>query len=222
MRRAMTMPMKTDREYRSMELRAASKTEEKEEFIVEGYATTFGDSYELYRDGNYIVMENVDKDAFKNTDMSDVVFQIDHEGRVYARTRNGSLGLEVDEHGLKTRTNLGLTESSRGVYEDIDAGLYDRMSFAFTVKKDSYTEEERDDGTVILTRSILEVGKLYDVSAVSFPANPNTDISARSKDAIDGEIKRFEAERLHEQEIEETRRSLKDQISRILEDKNND
>ena len=167
-------------------------------------------------------MENVDKDAFKNTDMSDVVFQIDHEGRVYARTRNGSLGLEIDEHGLKTRTNLGLTESSRSVYEDIDAGLYDRMSFAFTVKKDSYTEEERDDGTVILTRTILEVGKLYDVSAVSFPANPNTDISARTKDGIDGEIKRFEAERLHEQEIRESRMRLKEQISRILEEKDND
>lgn len=217
----MTMPMKTDREYRSMELRAVERTEEKD-YIVEGYATTFGDSYELFRDGNYIVMENVDKDAFKNTDMSDVVFQIDHEGRVYARTRNGSLGLETDEHGLKTRTNLGLTESSRSVYEDIDAGLYDRMSFAFTVKKDSYTEEERDDGTVILTRTILEVGKLYDVSAVSFPANPNTDISARTKDGIDGEIKRFEAERLHEQEIRESRTRLKEQISRILEEKSND
>ena len=214
------MPMKNDREYRSMEMRAV-KSEEKD-YIVEGYATTFGDSYELYRDGNYIVMENVDKDAFKNTDMSDVIFQIDHEGRVYARNRNGSLNLKVDEHGLKTRANLGLTESSRSVYEDIDAGLYDRMSFAFTVTKDSYTEEEREDGTVVLTRTILSVGKLYDVSAVSFPANPNTDISARSKDAIDGEIKRFEAERLHEQKITEMRNSIKEQISRITEVKANE
>ena len=215
------MPMKTDREYRSMELRAVPQGESKD-YIVEGYATTFNDTYELFRDGNYIVMENVDKDAFNNTDMSDVIFQIDHEGRVYARTRNNSLSLEVDDHGLKTRTNLGLTESSRSVYEDIDAGLYDRMSFAFTVTKDSYTEEERADGTVILTRSILEVGKLYDVSAVSFPANPNTDISARSKDAIDGEIKRFEAERLHEQEITELRNSIKEKISRIMEDTSNE
>lgn len=215
------MPIKTDREYRSMELRTAEQTEEKS-YIVEGYATTFGDTYELFRDGHYIVQENVDKDAFKNTDMSDVIFQIDHEGRVYARTRNGSLGLEIDEHGLKTRTDLGLTESSRSVYEDIDAGLYDRMSFAFTVTKDSYIEEEMENGDVILTRTILEVGKLYDVSAVSFPANPNTDISARSKESIDGEIKRFEAERLHEKEISETRQSLKDQISRIMEDKSND
>ena len=210
------MPHKENTEYRSMELRAAPQTEEKS-YIVEGYATTFGDDYELYRDGNYIVMENVDKDAFKNTDMSDVIFQIDHEGRVYARTRNDSLKLEIDEHGLKTRTDLGLTESSRSVYEDIDAGLYDRMSFAFTVTKESYTEEEREDGTVILTRSILEVGKLYDVSAVSFPANPNTDISARSKESLDGEIKRFEAERLHEKEIQEKRTAVLEKLNSILE-----
>ena len=215
------MPKKTDREYRSMELRTSEQGEEKS-YIVEGYATTFNDTYELFRDGNYIVMENVDRDAFKNADMSDVIFQLDHEGRVYARTRNDSLKLTIDEHGLKTRTDLGLTESSRSVYEDIEAGLYDRMSFAFTVTKDSYTEEEREDGTVILTRSILEVGKLYDVSAVSFPANPNTDISARSKDAIDGEIKRFEAERLHEKELQEKRTALLDQISRIKGEKDND
>lgn len=213
------MPIKDNREYRTMELRKAEVQEgEEKNYVVEGYATTFGDTYELYRYGNYIVMENVDKDAFKDTDMSDVIFQIDHQGRVYARTRNGSLDLSTDEHGLKTRTDLGLTESSRSVFEDIDAGLYDRMSFAFTVTKDSYTEEEREDGTVILTRSILSIGKLYDVSAVSFPANPNTDISARSKDAIDGEIKRFEAERLQAQRIKESRQALRDQISKILED----
>ena len=207
------MPVTSDREYRSMELRAAVREENEQSFIVEGYATTFGDTYELYRDGNYIVKENVDRNAFANTDMTDVVFQIDHEGRVYARTRNGSLGLEIDEHGLKTRTDLGLTESSRSVYEDINAGLYDRMSFAFTVTKDSYAEEEQSDGSVILTRTILEVGKLYDVSAVSFPANPYTAISARSKDAIDGEIKRIEAERLHEQEIKEMRSRILDRLN---------
>lgn len=91
------------------------------------------------------------------------------------------------------------------------------MSFAFTVTKDSYTEEELDTGDIILTRTILEVGKVYDISVVDFPANPYTDISARSKDCIDGEIKRFEAERLHEKEIQESRQALKDQISRIME-----
>lgn len=217
------MPSNTNREFRSMELRKREVREgEEKNYIVEGYATTFEEAYELYRDGKYVVREMVSKEAFKDTDMSDVIFQIDHEGRVYARTRNRSLSLEVDEHGLKTTTDLGLTESSRSVYEDIDKGLYDRMSFAFTVSKDSYTEEEMENGDIIVTRTILGIGKLYDVSAVSFPANPYTDISARSKDLIDGEIERFEAERLHEAEIKESRMALKEQISRILEENTND
>lgn len=201
------MPSNTNREYRTMQIRAAEQTEEKN-YIVEGYATTFGDTYELWREEGYIVKENVANDAFKNTDMSDVVFQIDHEGRVYARTRNGSLGLEVDEHGLKTRTDLGLTAGSREVYDSILAGLYDRMSFAFTVSDDTYAQEELEDGTVVITRTILGIGKLYDVSAVSFPANPYTDISARSKETIDGEIKRLAAERLHREEIAEKRKAI--------------
>ena len=199
------MPIKENREYRTLELRKAEGTEGEQSFIVEGYATTFGDVYELFRDGNYIVKETVDRDAFKNTDMSDVVFQINHEGRVFARTRNGSVQLDIDDHGLHHRTNLGLTSSSRSVYEDVEAGLYDRMSFAFTVSKDSYTEEEQADGSIVLTRTILEVGKMYDISAVDYPANPNTAISARTKELCDGEIKKFEAERLHAQEIKELR-----------------
>lgn len=202
------MPSK-EREYRYLEIRRAERAEgEEKNYIVEGYATTFGDVYELYRDGNYIVKETVDRDAFKNTDMSDVVFQINHEGRVYARTRNGSITLDTDEHGLHHRTDLGLTSSSRSVYEDVDAGLYDRMSFAFTVTKDSYTEEEQADGNIILTRTILEVGKLYDISVVDFPANPNTAISARTKELCDGEIAKFEAERLHREEIRSKREAI--------------
>lgn len=199
------MPSK-EREYRSLEIRKAEQRDgEEKDYIVEGYFTTFNDTYELYRDGNYIVKETVDRNAFANTDMSDVVFQLNHEGRVYARTRNGSIEIDFDEHGAHHRTNLGLTSSSRSVYEDVEAGLYDRMSFAFTVSKDSYTEEEQADGSIVLTRTILAVGKMYDISAVDYPANPNTAISARTKELCDGEIKKFEAERLHAQEIKELR-----------------
>jgi len=207
------MPSK-EREYRSMELRSVVSQDEEKSYIVEGYATTFNDTYELWREPGYIIMENVDKDAFRNTDMDDVVFQIDHGGRVYARTKNDLLQLNTDEHGLHTRADLSKTASAREVYEDIEAGNYYQMSFAFTVNKDSYVEEEGEDGTIILTRTILEVGKLYDVSAVSFPANPNTDISARSKDLIDGEIKRFEAERLHAKEIKEMRTRILERLKK--------
>ena len=199
-----------------MELRTLEQSSDTN-YVVEGYATTFDQPYELYRDGKYVVMEKVDRNAFEKTYMDDVIFQYDHAGMVYARTRNNTLKLAVDDHGLKTTTDLSSTEASRGIWDAIDKGLIDRMSFAFTVDHDSYEEEERDNGDIILTRTILGIGRLYDVSAVSFPANEGTSISARSKDSIDGEIKRFEAERLQAQKDKEEREALKSQISRILE-----
>ena len=209
------MPIKPEREYRSMELRASEQGEE-QNYVVDGYATTFDEPYELYRDGKYIVMEVVDRHAFDETYMDDVIFQYDHSGMVYARTRNKTLRLEDNDHGLKVTANLGSTEASRGVWDAIDKGLIDRMSFAFTVTGDSYEEEEQENGDIILTRTIKKIGRLYDVSAVSFPANEGTRISARTKELCDGEIAKFEAERLHEQEINEKREVLKIQISKIL------
>lgn len=201
------MPSNPNREYRNMELRAAEATEE-QKFIVEGYATTFNSPYELYREGNYIVMEQVDRHAFDETYMEDTIFQYDHAGMVYARTRNDTLKLDMDDHGLKVVADLGSTEASRGVWDAIDKGLIDRMSFAFTVTGDSYEEEEQENGAVILTRTINKIGRLYDVSAVSFPANEQTSISARTKELCDGEIAKFEAERLHAQEIKELRTKI--------------
>lgn len=211
------MPIKPEREYRSLELRTAEQGEEKN-YVVDGYATTFDEPYELYRDGKYIVMEVVDRHAFDETYMDDVIFQYDHSGMVYARTRNKTLVLEDNDHGLKVTADLGSTEASRGVWDAIDKGLIDRMSFAFTVTGDSYEEEEQENGDIILTRTIKKIGRLYDVSAVSFPANEGTSISARTKELCDGEIAKFEAERLHEQEIKEKREALKTQISRIMEE----
>lgn len=203
------MPSNPNREFRSMPLNIEKRAEgEEKSFIVEGYATTFGDKYELYRDGKYIVMEQVDRNAFANTDMSDVVFQFDHDGRVYARTKNGTVELKVDNVGLHQKTDLGRTTSSRAAFEDIEAGNYYQMSFAFTVLSDEFDEEEREDGSIILTRTITEIGKLYDVSAVSFPANPYTSISARTKELCDGEIAKIEAERLHREEIRAKREAI--------------
>lgn len=215
------MPSNPNREYRSMPLNIEKRAEgEDKSYIVEGYATTFGDTYELYRDGRYIVMERVDKDAFANTDMSDVVFQFDHEGRVYARTKNGTVELNVDNIGLHQKTDLSRTSSSRAAYEDIEAGNYYQMSFAFTVTDDEYEEKEQENGDVILTRTIKEIGKLYDVSAVSFPANPYTSISARTKELCDGEIAKIEAERLHREEIRNKREAI---LARLRqEEKTND
>ena len=194
------MAVNENREYRQMisfELRAAEKQEE-EEYIVEGYATTFDDPYLLWDDPDYKIYEQVSRDAFKDADMSDVVFLLNHEGRVFARNKNNSLELTVDKIGLHMQAKLGLTTESRKMYEDIKAGLIDQMSWAFTVSETAYDRETH-------TRTITKVKKVYDVSAVTFPANPNTSISARA--FVDGVIKEEQAERLaNEQRIEVARK----------------
>jgi len=128
--------------------------------------------------------------------MADVIMQYDHEGRVFARIKNGTLKLTVDDHGLKIRADLGGTELGRQLYEEIKGGYTDKMSFGFTVSKDERTEEnDAANGKTIIHRTITGIKKLYDVSAVSIPANPNTDIiSARS--IGEGLIAEAEEERL--------------------------
>lgn len=171
--------------------------------VVTGYATTFGEEYLLYAFDNYRVVESVDRHAFDEADMQDTVMQYNHEGRVFARTRNHTLRVEPDDHGLRVEADLGGTELGRQVYDEIRGGYTDRMSFGFTVAADERTEEkEEKDGVTVYTlhRKITKIGKLYDVSAVSIPANDGTEISARAY--ADGVIAQAEAERLRAEQIE--------------------
>lgn len=194
------------RQYRAViEVRALPG--EGEARIVEGYATTFNQPYELWRDGpDYIFLEQVDRGAFDKTDMRDVIMQYDHEGRVFARTNNGTLELRTDDHGLHIRADLGGTEIGRQLYEEIKGGYTDKMSFGFTVDADErlITEEA---GVVTILRTIKSIGKLYDVSAVSLPANNATEISARSW--CDGVIAQLTEERREAEERERKKKKIK-------------
>lgn len=192
------MAIKNDREYRSFEMLKRERREDDESsFLVEGYASTF-EEYTLFEDDEYIWRERIEPTAFDDTDMSDVVFLLDHTGRVYARTKNGTVTLSVDEKGLFTQTDLSKTEASRGVYEDIEVGNYSQMSFAFRVRREDQHFDERNlqDGKTVITRIIDRVEKVFDISAVGFPANPTTDIGVATRSAFDGEIERLQAERL--------------------------
>jgi len=183
------MPIKPERQYRGCEeFRAA----EADSYIVEGYASTFS-PYVMFEDGDKKYCERIDPHAFDDADMSDVIMQYDHNGRVYARQSNGTLQLSIDEHGLKVRADLSRTEGSRQLYEDIASGMITRMSFAFTVAEDIYEKETR-------TRCISKIKRLYDVSAVSIPANPDTAISARSY--FDGVIEEEKQELLNAEKRE--------------------
>ena len=207
------MPVKNDREYRNLmlEIRTPEEGEtEQREMIVEGYASTFNEPYTLYEDKDFRFQEVVDQNAFANTDMSDVIFQYNHEGRVFARTSNNTLSITPDEQGLFISANLGGTEAGRDLYEEIRGGYTNKMSFGFTVDGDEEVRTSEPDGFITITRRITSVQKLYDVSAVSIPANDATSISVRP--LTDGVIEKVKAERLEKEKLELRRRKMELQI----------
>ena len=203
--KTLTEKIESGREYRAVNL------EPHEEMSVRGYATTFEQPYYLYRIENengdpVTVYEKVARNAFDNTDMSDVIFQFDHTGRVFARLSNNTMTLETDDTGLLVDANLGGTDAGRQLYEEIRNGYVTKMSFGFSVDK-AHIE---DYGEHDYVRVIDSIRKLYDVSAVSYPQNENTNISVRS--LIDGEIEQLQAERL---EAEKRVRERKEKMEKL-------
>lgn len=175
------MPVKNDeRFYRSMMLTPSSESKLIDsDFYVEGYATTIESPYLLWEYDGWKYFEVIARDAFNGTDMSDVIMQYDHMGKVYARQSNGSLVLLVDSRGLKIGADLSMSAGAKDLHEEIKAGLITRMSWAFFPDKMSRTE---DDANRTIVRRIEHVKKIYDVSAVSIPANNQTSISARAEE----------------------------------------
>lgn len=170
------MPVCKDREYRNVAAPLSVSKEFKvfdSECYVEGYATTFDQPYLLYEWDGVKYYEKIDRHALDGADIDDVIMQYDHEGRVFARQSNNTLKLIPDGNGLKIAADLSKTDLARGLYQDIDAGMITKMSWGFTVAEDSYDRETH-------TRTILKIKKVYDVSAVSIPANQDTEISARN------------------------------------------
>lgn len=200
--------MKTDREYRDFEIRALEpEGEEEPQKIVRGYASTFGNPYTLYSDEEYEVREIMDPHAFDDADLSDVIMQYNHEGRVFARVSNGTLETTVDERGLAIKADLGGTDLGAQVYAEIAGGYTNKMSIGMKIdrSRDVWVTEKLA-GKIIETRTINRVAKLYDVSAVSIPANDATSISVRA--LVDGVIDQLRAERLEAQKKEQERRRI--------------
>lgn len=192
--------MKSNREYRNMELRAVQNDEE-QSYMVEGYASTF-EAYKLFEDEGVEYFERIEPNAFDDADMTDVVFRVDHEGPVYARVSAGTVSVWTDDHGLAQRTNLGKTQRARDLFADIEAGNYPKMSFAFTVAEDHYDKATH-------TRVIDRIAKVFDVSPVSFPANPTTELSVSTRDYFNGVIEAEKAERLEEERREIQKHKIK-------------
>lgn len=171
------------------------------DYYVEGYAARY-EPYVLYYDfDGEPIYERFEPGCFDSADMSDIIYQLNHEGRVFARTTNGSLLVEPDAVGLFMAADLSRTEAARDHHGDVKAGMITKMSWRFRTG-DYYYDEA--------TRTIVHktVAKVYDVSAVSIPANDNTEINARAwGDGVIALAARREAE------LDERRRKLRLKIS---------
>lgn len=194
------------REYRSFELK--EKQEADDSMILEGRAVVFNSPEVMFTDEDGIeYKEQVDRDAFKDAQMSDVILNMNHEGQALARTRNNTLQLELSEDGLEVTADMSKSRASRDAYEAVQNGLLDRMSFAFTVAEDEYDAKTH-------TRTIRKIDRLFDVSLVNFPAYEATSVSARSYFGAKAEAEHQAAEAAR---VREEKRAAMSEIIKRLE-----
>lgn len=197
------MPMLESRQYRTMPFATPQQAEKKNKFdsdcYVEGYAAKY-EKYELFRFDDRIVYEEFVPGCFRDCDMSDIIFQYDHHGKVFARLSNNTLTVEPDEIGLFICADLSKTSSARSMFEDIECGNVTKMSWGFM--PDYKTLETVEQGKEITIRH-HRIEKIYDVSAVSIPANNDTEIQARNfaNGAIDKLMKEFQKRKNHIKKI---------------------
>lgn len=166
--------LKKGREYRALQdFSLVPREGENDDYIVRGTAVVFNTPTCLYEYDGVKYFEVIDRHAFDECDLSDVIFNYNHGGKVVARLRNKTLSLSITERGLDMEGNLSGTVAGRELYEEIDGGYIDKMSFSFSVRESKYDNQTH-------TRTITKIRKLYDVSAVDIPAYNETSISARS------------------------------------------
>lgn len=165
--------LKNERQIRALPVFAPATTKRIDSnYYVEGYAARY-EPYVLYEDEAGPVYERFEPGCFDGCDMSDIIYQLNHQGTVFARQSNGSLIVEPDQVGLFVAADLGRTEAARRHYEEIAAGMITKMSWGFILGEYYYDKATR---TIVHTK----VKKIFDVSGVSIPANNNTEINARS------------------------------------------
>jgi hypothetical protein len=168
------MTIKDGREYRSLQdFSLVPREEGSEEYRVKGTAVVFDTPTVLYECDGVKYFEVIDRRAFEGCDLSDVIMNYNHGGKVVARLRNKTLTLDINDRGVDITADLSGTTAGRELYEEIGGGYVDKMYFSFSVRESKYD-------SVTHTRTITKVKKLYDVSAVDIPAYNDTSISARS------------------------------------------
>lgn len=190
------MPFKPkERQYRSI-VGIQEYAQEDNELILRGSPIVFDRATVLFKDDQgREFLEKIDRHALDACDFSDFIFNRNHgmnDGTVYARSRNGSVTWRIGETALDVEIRLDASDQRHvWLYNDIKAGRVDKMSFSFN-SDFGYTYD-----TVKRTRTITKIDKMYDVSAVDFPAYDDATITAaRDFFSVEGEKEVQELERL--------------------------
>lgn len=168
------MPVKKGREYRALQdFSLVPREGEADAYKVRGTAIVFDTPTCIFEVDGVKYYEVIDRHALDGCDLSDVIMNYNHGGKVVARLRNKTLVLTITDRGLDMEADLSGTAAGRDLYEEIDGGYIDKMSFSFVVRAAKYDAATH-------TRRITKIRKLYDVSAVDIPAYEETSLSARS------------------------------------------
>lgn len=164
-----------ERRFREMEIRAIDDSEEK--MIIEGVPIV----YEQETDLGWF-REKIAKGAAKEAlSTSDIFLLFNHDSnRPLARVKNKTLEAWEEDDGVHMRADLSKSELGPGIYRDIKNGLIDKMSFAFTVEEETWTEKEGETDL----RTVVQIKELYDLSPVTYPAYQQTELVARSAEKI--------------------------------------
>lgn len=199
----------------STEKREADDGTAKEEKVLEGHASVFNQETDI---GDYF-REVIKPGAFDNADLTDVPLFVNHDSsRIpIARSRrnngNSTMTLSIDDVGLKIRATIDTegNPEAAALYSAIQRGDITGMSFCFSVDKNEWDWTDEDHPK----RTITAIKKVYEVSAVNFPAYDGTDISSRDKDALDNARKAMEFARsqdLEKSKLEKEKDVLKEKI----------
>lgn len=169
------MPFTPDkREYRSFGGFDTTQNEQDDKLTLRGVPIVFNRPTVLWESDGIQYKEVIAPGALEGCDMSDFILNRNHgmnDGTVYARTRNGSLRYEITPTGLSIEADLDAEdERHKNLHRDVVKKRVDKMSFSFVVRECSYDRETH-------TRTILKIKKLYDVSAVDFPAYNDTSLT---------------------------------------------
>lgn len=193
----------------NFEIRAVHDDEEHGDFIT-GMPIVYNQRTDLgYWD------EIIDADALAETDLRDVRFLVNHNTDMIplARSRNNNanstMQMSVDpEQGMSIRVDLDTENNAdaRSLYSAVERGDIDGMSFMFSVDEDAWEDLDSDHPT----RHIRKIGKVFEVSAVTFPAYSQTSISARGlSEALDSAKESLESAKAEQREIERHKQKIR-------------